>query len=287
MALAGVAGIGLSAAWLVTWAPKDYSLPRVFAGLLAFLAGLLLPLVIWGQGFGGWAFIQNYLKLSVVDRVRSTPSPEGWVHPWRNIYSLWLPWWPIALGTLAFKRNRELWCFALVGLLFPAGLSFGSMYLEHYLTPFYPFAAVVAAVGMEHLTRNFYHRALNGFAALTLFAAFALATFAPSVHGVKDSSVARLLSELRTLNPSLQRETLTVALSQPSAEIWSAIATTQGKTRYRAIGNFDPKRPPTPKTVLLTKKGETPAPEWVHTPCLWVEGHRIYFSPDLPKKCAD
>ena len=96
-----------------------------------------------------------------------------------------------------------------------------------------------------------------------------------------------LITELRTLSPNLQNTITTITISPPAAEIWSAIATIQGKTRYRALGNFDPKRSPPPKSVLLTKKGETPAPEWIHTPCLWVEGHRIYLSPDLPKNCGD
>ena len=295
VALAGVAGVGLAAAWMVMMSPKEYALPRVFTGLLAFLAGILLPLLIWGQGFGGWSYIEYYLKLSVADRVRTSPSPEGWIHPWRNIYSLWLPWWPLALGTLfaslrswdRFKQSREMWCLALIGLMFPVGLGFGSIYLEHYLTPFYPFAAFVAAIGMERITRNQYPRALKGFSVLTLLVAFALATIAPAVHVAKDTPVVRLISEIRTLSPKLQDGISTVAVSQPAAEIWSAIATIQGKTRYRALGNFDPKRSPPPNTVLLLKKQETPSVAWTPVPCLWVDDHRIYFSPDLQIPCRD
>jgi hypothetical protein len=78
-----------------------------------------------------------------------------------------------------------------------------------------------------------------------------------------------------------------LATSQAAAAIWPAIATIKGKTRFADLGNFDLKREPPSGTVLMVQRQQTTHTAWTPVPCLWVEDHRIYFSPDLTNPCKN
>ena len=258
-----------------------------FSLFFPLLLGALVPLFLWIQLADGATYIQRYLHESVSGRVGGALIWDYLIHPWRNIYKLWWPWCPLFFISIytslrfLIQKKPSLFVALAAALGFPIGFSLSPFYLEHYLTPFYPFAAVSVGVQLSLYFPNIKEKGIElGYGLLILSALF-LATIAPSVHEEKFTTPVLWVKELQTLSPEKQSQIKQIAFSEKAADIWLSIATVQGKTNWLAIGNFALNRPVLSKTVLILKKDEKPDSKWSLVPCLWVEGFSAYASPDL------
>ena len=253
---------------------------------LFFLAGLAAPLLLWIQIGNGLEFIQNYLALSLANRVQIH---EWSIHPWRNIYKLWWPWWPIFVVSLwtSFRPARPdfgcgecTWkislCLILAALSFPIGFSFGVGYLEHYLTPFYPFASILVGVQIARWIQPIGERTVKWGYALVFGVAIFLATVAPNVNQQKEITATHWIQELRTLPKSSQTRIQQIVFTEKSAELWITLATLLGRTDWQAIGNYALDRTAKEHSVLISKQGEMVSPTWERMPCLFVQGSEFY-----------
>ncbi len=255
--------------------------------LLLYGIGIATPLCLWIQFAHGWDYLQNYFSGSVASRVNSGLSLEHSIHPWRNIYKLWWPWWPLfVLSVVAAVRQlrakKPLLFIILVGALsFPIGFSFGSVYLEHYLTPFYPFAAVLVGVQLAAFLPELNEKGLSWGYGLLLVASLFVATIAPTMHEPKFTAPVLWVNEVNKLSLEKRTSIHQLAFTEASGDLWLVLATVMGKTDWQAIGNFSLTRESTPYTVLISRKGEVVSSSWSPVPCLFVEGFQAHASKEL------
>ncbi len=253
--------------------------------LLLFLTGAAIPLVLWVAFAGGDIYLDRYFHDSVFTRVGGASGLSP--HPWRNIFLLWWPWWPVFLFTLLkiipFDREKAL--FALAALSFPVGFTFNGTYMEHYLTPFYPFAAVVVGIQFSKWVPVISERWMTRMWILAGVVGVYLATVSPSVNQMKETPVREWVNQLEHLPKESKKEIEQIVFTNKSADIWYGMANILGKTDWQAIGDFALNRPATGHSILITSDTETPDSAWQIAPCLQVRGFHFYSSPDL-KVCS-
>lgn len=254
--------------------PSFLNLKKIFILIL----GLMVPTGLWIAFAGGQDYLIHYLHESVLGR----SSFQGLSpHPWRNIFLLWWPWWPIAFWSLK-NLNREKLLIALAAFSFPIGFTLTSGgYLEHYLTPFYPFAAVLVGIQISVWIPSLNEKWIERSWGVAILASLYLATVSPSVNPMKNTPVQEWIRELELLPPDTKVSVHQVVFTEESADIWYGLANILGKTEWQAIGKFKPSRLPSSNTILITKAGEQPDPAWQIAPCLQVRGYHFYSSPDL------
>lgn len=248
------------------------------------LFGTIFPLVFWFKYGEGAFYLEQYFLSSVRDRV----GIQFILGPWENIWKIWWPWWPVLLvSVIAVIREFRIRNFTpaivlVVAILFPIGFSLGSSYLEHYLTPFYPFAAVV--VGFQISRVRFFHLNENsvkvlGFA-VSIIAVF-LATVSPDVNAQKSTPAMSWIQEVRTLPLDQQSEIKNVLFTEKSGDLWISLATILGRTEWQSIGAFSSVRVALPRSILIAKAGESVAQSWKPVSCLYTPGVNYYASADL------
>jgi len=256
--------------------------------LFLFFAGVLLPFLFWIYFGNGGAFIEQYFRVSVTGRTNLHTLS---VHPWRNLYTSWIPWWPLFLFSFVFSLRsifkgsfdyqvRVLFVLMFIALSFPIGFSFGASYLEHYLTPFYPIASIVSGYGLSRIsyfskiTENGLNKAFLFLFVITLF----IATVAPSFHVVKETAPIKWMNELNSFPDSEKAKIKQIAFSEIAFERWYGIAAIQGKSNLMAIAGLDPLKPSIDQTLMITLNDQKVDPSWILVKCFYVDGFRAYTS---------
>lgn len=244
--------------------------------------GAAVPLGVWWFLGGGADFIRHYFAISVSGRL----APGSFsLAPWTNLYNVWWPWLPVFLLSclrivsglrISSESIRQRVCWALAALSVPIVYSMTGQYLEHYLTPFYPFAAIVAG---EEMSRWFSEPgvAFNvRFRGFVLILAILLATVVPDVNQQKPQPADLWLKELHTLSAEPLSRVKRLAFSKESADLWLNLAIVLGRSDWQAIGSASLQRPVSSGTVFITKEGEEIGSGWTPLPCLHTPGFRYY-----------
>jgi|GEM_PF-4001582 len=257
---------------------------KIFLPVFAVLMGAVFPLFLWCGLGNGREYIEKYLEVSARGR---TDFNQFSIHPWRNLYLIWLPWFPVfAWGLLSglrrffqgdrLGRERVMWGFC--ALLVPLAYSFGVVYMEHYLTPFYPLAAISCGLTLAHWMPLVRERAERwmwvGLGVGSIF----LATLAPDVNFQKLQPADRWLLQVRNLKPGAQKRVRQIAFTSSSGELWLNLAILLGRSDSQAIGAFDPARSTIPGTLLVATPDEVPSVDWVELPCLRIPDFKFYSS---------
>jgi 4-amino-4-deoxy-L-arabinose transferase-like glycosyltransferase len=257
---------------------------RTFLCVLMAGVGAILPLFLWFKLGDGYLYLQQYLNVSVSGRVGADFN----LGPWNNIWKIWWPWWPVlivaAVSAVKEARTKNFTPLLILSaaMVFPIGFSLGSSYLEHYLTPFYPFAAVM--IGYQLSKVRFFHineNAVKSFGWLVAITAIFLATVSPDVNAQKETPVMKWIQAIHTLPESTQNEIKIVVFTEKTGDLWLSLATILGRTPWQSIGAFSPVRAPLAKSVLISKRDEAVASGWKPVDCIFSEGVRFYQSPDL------
>jgi len=257
-------------------------LPRI-KNLILFLFyafGAVLPIFLWITYGSG----SNYLHLYLSSNFSGALFHGFNWQPWQDLYHVWWPWWPVfiiaTVGAMVkfFKGDKSAALILGGASAFLLAFSANPIFLENYLTPFYPFAATVIGIQFSSWIRKDYTEKYFRFTlGLTLILATLLATVAPDVNKQKDTPVTLWIREIKTL-PSLELQKInTIVYSKDSAELWLTLATILGRTNWQAIGQFAVNRPAIKNTVLVVKNGETPDPSWKKEPRLYVDGYEFYI----------
>jgi 4-amino-4-deoxy-L-arabinose transferase-like glycosyltransferase len=254
------------------------------------LIGISSPLLVWFIFFDGWVFLQNYLKISVSGR---TQFDQVRLDPWNNL-KLWFPWAMFFVFCL-FRRiksvlsngvqslDKLLFLILVIALSYPIAFSSGKQFLEHYLTPFYPFGAILA--GYEISNYPFFKKVtdrgiMRGFS-LLLFLSLLIATVAPSFHVVDDKGPALWLNEINRLDRNERSLIKNIAFTKLSSDIWFGMAVIRGKSDFETLSEFDPSQPSMNDTLLFTAVGEVPHVSWMPANCIYVPGFRAYKKNNL------
>ena len=255
------------------------------------LLGIALPFWIWFQWGDGLQYLKYYFSQSVAGRAQTH---EFYNHPWVNLKSVWLPWWPIMLLAYAHfiyrciqrkfeEADRITLVILLLALSFPIAFSLGITYYEHYLTPFYPIAAIMTGVQLSRF--GFFSKVTErgvkiGYGIL-LCSSLYVATIAPSFHMVKDLEPMWWVHEIENLPKAEQARIKTIAFTDKATNIWYGMANILGKTNFKTSASFNLSRESMNDTILFTTRDETPLPSWKRVPCIYVDGYRAYASESL------
>ena len=258
---------------------------------LIFALGLILPVMIWAYLGDGLDFIAKYFEISVASRAQNQNMS---IHPWRNIYLYWLPWSPFFFFSIVsvfmsatmkkFSTEAKIIAILIVySLSYPIGFSFGAVYFEHYLTPFYPVGAILAGT---QLTRIRYfskvtERGLKIGYQILLVAAIFIATVAPSFHVVKDFAPMKWVHEIQTLPDSEIKGVTKIAFTDLAGDRWYGLANILAKSDFQAIGSFDLSKAAMNDTILITSREESPHPSWKQITCFYVDGYRAYVAKNV------
>lgn len=194
----GIAGLAAPLMILTYVSLPSLADRRFGRAALTFIAGAV-PIVIWLKVFGGAEFVTHYWAESVAYRVGDA-TVSSRLAPWTLLLRTWWPWLPFfvwgSFRALPAIFNRDIesrWLrMALIGAYaIPVAFTFSGHALDHYLVPFFPFAALVTASVFRHVPESMQSR----FHELTRYSvvaiAFILATLPISLHlerrpGVKD-----------------------------------------------------------------------------------------------------
>ena len=299
LGLSGVAGLLLSCAFmtkgilatpilaLCLFSALFFLSMSTLASLVVFLLGVVLPIALWIQLGDGLAYLHEYLPMSVGGRVQTQALNP---HPWRNILLLWWPWWPIYFYALFvsikafFKKDPLPLVLGLAALAFPIGFTLGAGYMEHYITPFYPFAAVLVGIQLSRWLPPLNEKAISIGFSLLLGAALFLATVAPNVNEQKVTTPALWIQELKTLPAESQASIKQIAFTKKGGDLWYSLAVILGRTDWQAIGDFALDRPALAHTILISEKSETVSPTWNKLECMYVPGY-VFYAPADEKYC--
>ncbi len=271
--------------------PIFYYGPGTTSLFLFFILGLASPLVPWLEWGGGRDYLLEYFRVSVAGRVQGHHLVS---HPWRNIYLIWWPWWPISIfGAFAGLRacysaprlGRSLVVFLVAALSIPLAFTFGSGYLEHYITPFYPFASVLVGYQIAAWSGGLTDRLLNRIALGAAVIALVLATIAPDVNQMKESPSEIWMRELSKIPSAGRARIRRIVFTQKSADLWLNLSKILAKSDWQAIGDFSLNRPSLSGSVLVSAFDESPNSEfWVELKCV-VQPEYRFFSPKGESFC--
>lgn len=242
------------------------------------LVGIATPIIAWAILGDGITYIKNYMIGAPVARGQSFC-----FQAWENLYNVWLPWWPVFALSLVLALKKFIkrdWVLPLMGaaaLSLPMALTINYHYFEHYLTGFYPFAAILVGVQISTwLKKDHYQKYFNfSFGAAVVIAVF-LATIGPNVNKQKDYPAMVWLREFNTMPQSELNKIKLIAFTKDSAELWLNLAALLSRTDWQAIGNFSLEEAALENSILIVKKGEKPHPSWEIIPQLYAEGFEFY-----------
>jgi 4-amino-4-deoxy-L-arabinose transferase-like glycosyltransferase len=255
-----------------------YFSQRSLALFVFLLVGITLPFALWAYLGEGVFYLKSYFMTSPWGRGQTLC-----FHPWENLYNVWIPWWPIFALSLIYTFKQLLkkdWVLPLMGaaaLSLPMALTLNYHYFEHYLTGFYPFAAVLVGVQISSWIKNNYVEKYFKFTfGLSFILAVLLATIAPNVNKQKDYPAMLWVREFKTMPASELDKIKLIIFSKDSAEHWLNLAALLSRTDWQAIGNFNSQEAAIEGSILIVKKGEVPHSSWEKIPQLYVEGFEFY-----------
>ncbi len=121
---------------------------RSYRWVLPAALGAILPLLLWIIFCDGGHYLQHYWVESVRNRLGGTHLLHDLLEPWRILARGYWPWLPFyGMAALAQGRSAsiaERLAF-LMGLCIMGGYGIVGNFLEHYLVPFFPFAAITTS----------------------------------------------------------------------------------------------------------------------------------------------
>lgn len=193
---------------------------------LGALGGMAWPLLLWIGALDGGPYLVRYWTDSVAGRAQ----PRSWetlLAPTANLLKQYWPWLAVLPWALwRFARRPRAWA----GIdAWPWGLAFGvllgfswaGIFLEHYLLPFYPFAAVAVARELAPVAQRFERNWTVAVATLLLGYSLWLGA-GNEVHGDAHlSPFRRVTQQGAEACPGLVQ----VSVSTVVAEMWTGLAT--------------------------------------------------------------
>lgn len=214
---------------------KRSSTIRFWSG---FLPGIAAPLALWVLWGGGGEYLLRYWQESVAGRA----TPRDWETasaPAGNLMKQYWPW----LVVLPWALTRFFWREGLEGLFrseglpwlmaggFFVGFSAAGMFLEHYLVPFYPFAAWGIARELAPVLERWKSSLAWGIGVMLLVYA-GLLLGGLEVHGDAHRDAFRnVMKRGAELCPSVKR----VTVSDELADRWRGLATALWYTPADAV----------------------------------------------------
>jgi 4-amino-4-deoxy-L-arabinose transferase-like glycosyltransferase len=237
--------------------------------LLSWSLGMAVALGVlgaWILAGGGAHYLREYWARSVAGRI----GEAGWdshLGPLRALARTYWPWLPIlAWGALragrffaeARRENGALALAALQALVILAAFSFTGNYLDHYLVPFYPLAALVAAYPLSTGLARAQHRIHAIVRAAAVLAAVALATLPIRLHLPRGEPLRGVVSEAASRCRG-QREIL---VTGKAAERWLALAVTLWVTPNEATSVDAAPAQASADQLLITAADENAGPGW-------------------------
>jgi len=271
-------------------------LSRTFRrGVFGFLIGLALPLGLFLASASGQIFIQNYWSQSVAGRVGGSLPIEMHLAPLVNLAKTWWPWLPVWLFSwwVGWKRIRlegdgvKLILPMLIPLGLVLGFALNGRFLEHYLVPFYPFAAVsIAALFSSKLSRHS-GRILKGTIAVATLVLIASLFKAVEFQG------ADYRNPLIRLHERASRECGSISSSVPlvyapeTVDLWYGLALGAWATHWEPQVISVGEEIPTVRPILLVRKSDGGVPaSWTGTVLIEEGPYRLEAShADLKADC--
>ena len=237
----GVLGLSLATALLMKGVPALILVPVVLILLwgqgrresIRFMLSLaigggviLLPWFFWLEGA---SYLSRYWSESVVGR--ATPrSAESLLAPSRNLLKQYWPWLVLWLWASVrwLRRNRGRDALAPAGIPFLlswgilGGFSIAGSFLEHYLVPFYPFAALAIASEFSESLRGRAREVRWVVGVSTVVAAVLVLGMFVRVRrgGLEQSPFRQALMQSAREFPSAK----ILRISSTATELWSGLA---------------------------------------------------------------
>ncbi|MBS1962190.1 MAG: glycosyltransferase family 39 protein [Bdellovibrionales bacterium] len=297
--LAALAGLSIAAAMLskglfafgplaVILAVYGLDLIQLRSGtvrIVAFLAGLGLPLAAWFVFGDASNYLHHYYSEHVADRIGPHPLIDHFA-PIINLAKVYWPWLPFfAIGCWRVLRNwkdeskRDELAIGLTALAFVGGFCVVASFLEQYHTATYPFAALVAAIGFPSAWEKFRAGTEKILLAVCLGFFVFLLLNPYSMQGTEYKNPIRLAlkeADRRCADPAIRRITISTGV----AEIWYALAIGGWNTRWDPHSAPATELPKNGSQLLLAAANE-------HVPSAWTpagieaEGLRLYRATDI------
>jgi 4-amino-4-deoxy-L-arabinose transferase-like glycosyltransferase len=256
---------------LVTALLFKRSAPKYFLlNLIGTVAGLFIILALWFSFGDGLNFLLNHYS-AISSRVES----RNWATflvPAKNILTTYWPWLPFLFWSLgkSFKNPKELnlgqSIALMMSLIVLVGFSLAGHFFEHYLTSFYPPAALLVSVSLYPILKPRFKTVEKLLWGLTVFITIVLAVFPIQLRKNRAEPLATTLREMSAVCQG-QKEIL---ITQNAMDRWLAVAITLWKTPYEIKSITSVDTIPKAGQLLITSKDETPSQEnWEKVPlCL-------------------
>lgn len=207
---------------------------------------------LWVWIGGGDAFLREYWAQSVSGRL----SGDSHFKPLMALLKTYWPWLPLfALGLIGNFRSFA----AIHSLVILGAFCYIGHYLDHYLVPFYPMAALVSAssiAGWLESRPRAQERLLRFSFGAAVVLAVVLATLPVRLHSVRGEPLRSLLLSSRVVC----QEPREYWITSKAQERWMALAVTLWTTssEARAVEGIPAEHPPS--DVLLIAAGDEQIP---------------------------
>ncbi len=224
---------------------------------------------VWIVGFGGAEFIARYWAESVAYRVSGGVTWQSRLETWETLLRTWWPWLPFfAFGAVravpavlrADAESRWIRMAMISAFAIPTAFTVTGHALDHYLVPFFPFAAVIAAWPLTRVPPLLQNRLHDGVRAVTIALAFALATLPVKLHWQRRPDFQRFLRELEADCPRAREFALH---GSAGPHRWEALAQLAWLTTREArfFGHLDDAAGSAPRNrlIILARSEELPA----------------------------
>ena len=262
--------------------------PKTRKSALGFILGCSVPLFGFMKFGHGDVFIREYWSQSVSARVGGNVSFSNHLQPVLSLLKTWIPWFPIWLVSLSFLFKR-LWKQPTdVRVLLPVGLSLGILlgfslngrFLEHYLVPFFPFAALSISLVWTSWLATYSERIAKATAALTALALGAALFLPMEFQGdTHRSPLVRLHERAQTECKMISPSTRLIYAPQ-TLDLWYGLALGAWATPWEPTVAFSEADIPREETILLVRKSEKPKPAHWNGTVLLQEGEFVLETND-------
>jgi 4-amino-4-deoxy-L-arabinose transferase-like glycosyltransferase len=120
---------------------------------LSFVVGAAIIFLMWFSWGQGFQYLTTYWKTSVAGRIGGGTFTQHLAPVVNLVQVYWygLPFFLLGLFRLIKSRSLDVWMAALLACGTIAGFCYSGNFLEQYLVPFYPFAAILVAIELNRL----------------------------------------------------------------------------------------------------------------------------------------
>ncbi|MFZ9594505.1 MAG: ArnT family glycosyltransferase [Bdellovibrionia bacterium] len=280
---------GLMASWITQGVVKRSR--KVNLGFFLALTVLGWILSLWLYVGDGLNYLEHYWIESVQGRLGGHSGWLDWLAPMRNLFKGYWPWnlvYFYSIYVICVKQTRARnvlfeqkitsWIPLLASLGVLGGFSLSGHFLEHYLVPFYPFAAIASAVSIAQVTEQWREGVTRVFFILLIFVTLLLATFPIHTQGVDYQDPQRRL--LKRAASSCHGGIRRIYLSADETSFWWGLAMGTWYTPWDTRV-LNPSEIPVDErsALLLSRRRNDLAGSWVMTSL--IEGDfRVYQRPN-------